>query len=104
MFRVTEVERGSSVETTSNLRLVSAAHEFEAQIMKELIKPVTRFHEQDASESGGALTEFAGEALGQAFSRAGGFGIAQALIDRLSQSETAVGQVSNLGTRKDLAA
>jgi len=104
VYRVTGFEHDIPVETPSKLRLDSAAHEFEAQMMKELIKPVTRIDVQDASESGGALTEFAGEALGQALSRAGGFGIAERLIARLSQFDTVDGQASKPGMRKDLAA
>ena len=51
MYRVTGFEHDIPVETPSKLRLDSAAHEFEAQMMKELIKPVTRIDVQDASGS-----------------------------------------------------
>ena len=75
-------------------RLVRAAQEFEAQMMKELLKPMTG---QDAltSEAGnegadsgatGALGEFASEALRQALSRNGGFGIADRIVHELSRS------------------
>jgi hypothetical protein len=75
-------------------RLVKAAHEFEAQMMKEMMAPLTRStsvpgvggagsgsddDDQD-SGSGGALGEFAAEALGQALSAAGGFGIANRIL------------------------
>jgi Rod binding domain-containing protein len=72
-------------------RLVKAAHEFEAQMMKEMMAPLTKStsvpgvggggndDDQD-SGSGGALGEFAAEALGQALSAAGGFGIANQVI------------------------
>jgi hypothetical protein len=77
-------------------RLVKAAHEFEAQLMKELMAPLTRGtsipgvgggeagDEEDAeSGSGGALGEFAAEALGQALSAAGGFGIAHRILGEI---------------------
>ncbi len=70
-------------------RLVKAAHEFEAMMMQELLKPMTS---QDGaggdgdSGSAGALSEFASEALGQAMSAAGGFGIASEIIRSLSHS------------------
>jgi Rod binding domain-containing protein len=76
-------------------RLVRAAHEFEGQMMKELLKPLTRESlltgadgdgDQDAS-SGGALGEFASESLGQALSAQGGFGIADRIVRDLSHSE-----------------
>lgn len=75
-------------------RLVRAAHEFEGQMMKELLKPLTADDPltgaSDASDasmgSGGALGEFASEALGQALSLRGGFGVADRIIHSLSAS------------------
>jgi len=77
-------------------RLVRAAHEFEAQMMKELMKPMTQKSSltgDDAdsdgeSGSGGALTEFASEALGRALSEQGGFGMANQIVKELSHSGT----------------
>ena len=70
-------------------RLVRAAHEFEAQMMKELLRPLAQ-HDEDGygTGSGGALSEFAGEALGQSLSRAGGFGIGNRILASLSRTET----------------
>ena len=73
-------------------RLVHAAHEFEAQMMQELLKPMTSGNGLDgedggsASGSNGALGEFASEALGRALSERGGFGIANGIIRELSHS------------------
>jgi len=75
-------------------RLVRAAHEFEAQMMKELMKPMTRGSSltgadddsDNDSGSGGALGEYASEALGRALSERGGFGIATRIINDLSHS------------------
>ena len=67
-------------------RLVRAAHEFEAQLMKELLKPLTSIDDAEESGSASALGEYAGEALGRTLSDQGGFGIAARLIDQFSQS------------------
>ena len=84
-----EVEKSIPVR-----RLVSAAHEFEAQMMKELLKPMTGKDaltgedKEDAGEAGsnGALQEFASQALGQSLSQRGGFGIANSILHELSHS------------------
>ncbi|MGB0064882.1 MAG: hypothetical protein WBP85_10600 [Terracidiphilus sp.] len=75
-------------------QLVRAAHEFEGQMMKELLKPMTAGDglmgtDDDADSgagSGGALGEFASETLGQALSERGGFGIASSIIRELSHA------------------
>jgi len=84
---------GASANAAANTpqpRLVRAAHEFEAQMMKELMKPL---NQGDAltgsggdaeSGSGGALGEFASEALGRALSEGGGFGIASSIVKQLT--------------------
>jgi Rod binding domain-containing protein len=77
-------------------RLVNAAHEFEAQMMKELMKPLTKGAapggaDEDDDDSGdsfgsaGALGDFASEAMARALSEQGGFGIADRLIAQLTQ-------------------
>jgi Rod binding domain-containing protein len=79
----------------SNPKLVNAAHEFEAQLMKELMKPLTSGSAPgddggDAdgdSGSNGALGEFASEALAKALSEQGGFGIANHILGQLAQRE-----------------
>jgi len=85
---------GRETGSTPSPRLVRAAHEFEAQMMKELLEPMTRsasaLEGDDSEESGsgpaGALGTFAAEALGQAISAAGGFGIADRILKTLSHS------------------
>lgn len=73
-------------------RLVEAAHEFEAQMMKELLIPMTRGSSMDGDETDsksiGTLADFATEALGQALSESGGLGIATSILRRLSPYET----------------
>jgi Rod binding domain-containing protein len=91
--------------TTLQPRLVKAAHEFEAQMMKELIKPLNKGNSltgtnddgDDDSGSGGALGEFASEALGRALSEGGGFGIASSIIKQLSPSGNQNGEVAVTG-------
>ena len=84
---------GATGQAAPQPRLVRAAHEFEAQMMSELIKPMLRntsiTGDNDAGSdsgagSGGALNEFASESLGQALSQGGGFGIANRIISQLS--------------------
>ena len=61
-------------------------------MMQELLKPMTAGNGLDgedgdtASGSGGALGEFASEALGQALSEQGGFGIATSIVRQLSSA------------------
>jgi Rod binding domain-containing protein len=83
---------GAADQAAPQPRLVRAAHEFEAQMMNELMKPLTHGSsltgEDDDSDSGsgGALGEFATEAMGKALSEHGGFGIASSIIKDLSHS------------------
>lgn len=76
-------------------RLVRAAHEFEAQMMKELMKPITSAGSSitggdddsgSSSGSSGALGQFASEALARALSDQGGLGIANQIVRELSHS------------------
>ncbi|MGP8251298.1 MAG: hypothetical protein ACLQHF_04640 [Terracidiphilus sp.] len=79
-------------------KLVHAAHEFEAQMMKELLKPMTDSDPLTGDDegadgvldsgagSGGTLGEFASESLGKALSERGGFGIADRIVSQLSHS------------------
>lgn len=79
-------------QKTPQPRLVRAAHEFEAQMMKELLKPMTggdglTGEDDDAgSGAGGALGGFASEALGRALSERGGLGIANSILRDISHS------------------
>jgi Rod binding domain-containing protein len=73
-------------------------------MMKELLQPMTHAsslmgEDEDSSTdtgSSGALEEFASEALGQALSEQGGFGIASRIIKDLSHSgnRNVTGQVT----------
>ena len=90
--------------TTPQPRLVRAAHEFEAQMMKELMKPLNQGNsltgtneDDDDSGSGGALGEFASEALGRALSNGGGFGIATSIVKHLSPAGNQNGTIPVTG-------
>jgi len=92
----------SSSPVSPQPRLVSAAHEFEAQMMKELLKPMTAGEGLDGEDgestgAGSTLKEFASEALGKALSERGGFGIANGIVRELSHSGNRPGtaQVTN---------
>jgi len=103
---------GAAVPQIPNPKLVHAAHEFEAQMMKELLTPMTggdpltgdSAGDEDGSGlalglgsgSGGALADFAAQALGQALSERGGFGIADRIVHEL-------GHMSNLSESRHLA-
>jgi Rod binding domain-containing protein len=84
--------RGETTDVPSP-RLVKAAHEFEGQMMQELLKPLTdsdglTAEDGDSGEgSAGALGSFASEALGQALSRHGGLGIADRVLKELGHTE-----------------
>jgi Rod binding domain-containing protein len=90
-MRVMQTMVDPQMGTTQQPRLVKAAHEFEAQMMKELLKPMAKGEtlEGDAdSSSGSALEDFAAEALGQGISSRGGLGIADEIIRSLSRNGT----------------
>lgn len=83
----------TGAQSTPALRLVRAAHEFEAQLMKELLTPMVRGGsliggEDDEQESAGTgpLGEFAAESLAGSLSAHGGLGIASRIIADLSRS------------------
>jgi Rod binding domain-containing protein len=83
---------GQAIQSAAQPRLVEAAHEFEGQMLKELLKPITSTGLSDedddafSSSSGEVLGEFASEALGKALSEQGGFGIANRIVRQLSVS------------------
>ena len=80
---------GPVAVTAQHSRLASAAHQFEASMLSELMKPLQEDSlfadkaESATAESGNALTGFASEALGRSLSEHGGLGIARQIIARL---------------------
>ncbi|HZD77542.1 MAG TPA: hypothetical protein VE218_11080 [Acidobacteriaceae bacterium] len=75
---------------TKNPKLERSAHEFEASLMTELLKPLQEGdgltgEDSDGSGAGseGALSGFASESLARAISERGGFGIADRILHQL---------------------
>jgi peptidoglycan hydrolase FlgJ len=76
-----------------NPRLVSAAHEFEASLMKEFLKPLQHdslFAEdgKDGEDGGSdaALMDYGTEMMAKAISEHGGFGIARTILNHFKAS------------------
>lgn len=72
-----------------NPRLASAAHEFEASLMKEFLKPLQQDSlfadekdkgDDDISGSAETLMSYGAETMAKAISEHGGFGIAQKIL------------------------
>ncbi len=86
-----QTSTAASADVARSERLARAAQEFEAQMMKELLKPMTgqdglAGEQADGGGDAGILGEFSTEALAQAISRQGGFGIANRIVKELSHS------------------
>lgn len=93
---------GADSISADNPKLKSAAHEFEASLMQEFLKPLQHdplFDSGDEDGAGvgggssGALMSFGSEALAKAISERGGFGIATKILDHFrthNQSSSAV--------------
>jgi Rod binding domain-containing protein len=84
---------------TPSPKLVSAAHEFEAAMMKELMAPLAPGRDsleggEDEGGSSSALSSFAGEALGKAISEHGGLGIAKSILHQLTAKSNHSGNTS----------
>jgi peptidoglycan hydrolase FlgJ len=86
-----EMPGGGAGLTSQNPRLQSAAHEFEASLMQEFLRPLThdslfseKSSEGDESEGSGnadALMSFGSQAMAKAISERGGFGIATQILN-----------------------
>lgn len=85
---VAEIRRPSA-------RLVTAAHEFEAALVGELLKPMQQgslFAEPGEEDAGtgsqGALRGFGTEAIARTISDKGGLGIARVVLERLGSQKS----------------
>lgn len=87
-----EISGSSAGLASQNPRLQPAAHEFEASLMQEFLKPLTHdslFSEKssgdnddgDSSGSAEALMSFGSQAMAKAISERGGFGIATQILN-----------------------
>ncbi len=90
---MSRVDLASSVVAATvhpNSKLESAAHEFEASLMQEFLKPLQHdslFADEDSkgdddtSGSAGTLMSYGAEAMAKSISEHGGFGIARKILD-----------------------
>jgi flagellar protein FlgJ len=75
-----------------NPKLERSAHEFEASLMAELLKPLqggdglTGEDSDNGAGSEGVLSGFASESLARAISERGGFGIADRILHQLESA------------------
>ena len=84
-------------------RLVRAAHQFEAMMMKELLAPLSQksaVFEDGTGEETGVLGQFACESLAGALSAGGGLGIANRIVHELSRSGNASASVPVTGKQE----
>jgi Rod binding domain-containing protein len=102
----------ASTPGADNPRLKSAAHEFEASLMQEFLKPLQHDAlfssgetgsdtDSDANEdsgSDGALMSFGSQAMAKEISERGGFGIATKILDhfRTSPASQVLGSATKL--------
>ena len=103
-LRGTDRAAGAEQARHEETRLVRAAHEFEAQMMKELLAPMSRndaLPGEGDEEDSGILGEFAAESLAGALSASGGFGIADRIIHSLSGSARSPFTGNNRGIGSD---
>lgn len=103
---LTHTLTGQISMSADNPKLKSAAHEFEASLMQEFLKPLqhdslfapdksdtlgdTGEDSDDDQGTSGALMSFGTEAMAKAISERGGFGIATKILDHFrTQPKTA---------------
>jgi Rod binding domain-containing protein len=89
---------------TKNPKLERSAHEFEASLMTELLKPLqesdglTGEESDSGAGSEGALSGFASESLAQAISDRGGFGIADRILHQFESTRDGAQKKSKGGS------
>jgi flagellar protein FlgJ len=95
MSRVDLTSSVAAVTAQPNPRLESAAHEFEASLMQEFLKPLQHdslFADEDSkgdddtSGSAGTLMSYGAEAMAKSISEHGGFGIARKILDHFKET------------------
>lgn len=101
-----QVRFGAQAATSAvSPKLKTAAHEFEASLMQELLKPLQQdplFAEDNSpgepggdQGSSGALMSFGSEELAQAISARGGFGIATKILNHFETEAKAASAVNS---------
>lgn len=93
MSRVDLASSVAAATVPSNPKLESAAHEFEASLMQEFLKPLQHDSlfadeeskgDDDTSGSAGTLMSYGAGAMAKAISEHGGFGIARKILDHFN--------------------
>jgi flagellar protein FlgJ len=97
---------GSDVESKKQAKLVDAAHQFEAMMLQELLKPMSggqdswggdeKSEEDSASDT---ISSFGTEAFANAISKKGGFGIAKKVISQVEMEHQRNSQKKILSTK-----
>lgn len=93
----------AAAQAQQKAKLVDAAHEFEASMLQELLKPMQSGKNSWGGEDGGeddsfdTIRSFGTEAVAKAISKGGGFGIAKQVIAQVALEHH---QNSQNGTRK----
>jgi flagellar protein FlgJ len=82
-LRAVDLSAGSTT-SANQPRLERSAHEFEASLMTELLKPLQEESDDGGIGSSGALAGFASESLAKAISDRGGFGIADRILHQFA--------------------
>jgi flagellar protein FlgJ len=89
----------SGTTVTPSPKLAGAAHEFEASMLKELLKPLqehSEFSDKDEDDddggSAGSMREYGTEAMARSLSEHGGLGIANMVLAKLAPIEAAKGR------------
>jgi flagellar protein FlgJ len=83
-------QQTAAVEGQKQAKLVEAAHQFEATMLQELLKPLQ--HGQDSwggeeksdDSTSDTISSFGTEAIAKAISKGGGFGIAKQIISKVT--------------------
>ena len=100
--------RSADIAQPDNPKLASAAHEFEASLMKEFLKPLEHdslFAEDKSADgddqegSADALMSFGSQAMATAISERGGFGIATMILNHFRTENHAVNAANSSGSR-----
>lgn len=79
------------VEAQRQAKLVDAAQQFEATMLQELLKPMqhgqSSWGDEEKSEDSASdtMSSFGTEAIAKAISKDGGFGIAQRVVEQVTQ-------------------
>lgn len=95
-------ETTTATAKSASPRLENAAHQFEASLLTELLKPMREQSEfsdkdedDDDSSADGSMREYGTEAMAQCLSEHGGIGIAKMVLAKLAPLEQTREQNNN---------